>query len=228
MNFFGKPVPKEDPADQAKRWKREITRQSRRLDRDISSIERAEKKAMSECKKYAKKGETKAARSLAKEIVNTRKAKERIRLSQVQMNSAAGSLQQSISMMKVQGCMKKSTEVMKAINHIINIPELKSEMTALAREMEKAGMIDEIIEENFEMMEPENLDAEANEEVDRIMEEITAGVLSKADIVPTSTPARKTETDTSDKVAQDQQQTEQETDEESEEIKKMQERLQSL
>ena len=85
-------------------------------------------------------------------------------------------------------------------------------------------MIDEIIEENFEMMEvrgvfdysyccsdasllkPENLDAEANEEVDRIMEEITAGVLSKADIVPTSTPARKTETDTSDKVAQDQQQ----------------------
>ena len=43
MNFFGKPPSKEDPIDQAKKWKREITRQARRLDRDIQAIERAEK-----------------------------------------------------------------------------------------------------------------------------------------------------------------------------------------
>ena len=71
MNFFGKPPSKEDPIDQAKKWKREITRQARRLDRDIQAIERAEKKAMKECQKYAKKGELKAAKTLAKEIVST-------------------------------------------------------------------------------------------------------------------------------------------------------------
>jgi hypothetical protein len=133
MNFFGRPQVKEDPLDQAKKWKREIIRQARRLDRDISAIERAEKKAMKECQKYAKKGELKAAKTLAKEIVsaveatsipdlsalacltlslslcvslslslclslqvNTRQSRERIRLSQVQMNSVASTLQNSI------------------------------------------------------------------------------------------------------------------------------------
>jgi hypothetical protein len=70
MNFFGRAVAKEDPIEQAKKWKREITRQARRLDRDITAIDRAEKKAMKECQKYAKKGELKAAKTLAKEIVS--------------------------------------------------------------------------------------------------------------------------------------------------------------
>jgi hypothetical protein len=34
------------------------------------TLERAEKKAMKECQKYAKKGELKAAKSLAKDIVS--------------------------------------------------------------------------------------------------------------------------------------------------------------
>lgn len=70
MNFFGRPQEKIDPLDQAKKWKREVTRQARRLDRDIAAIDRAEKNAMKECQKYAKKGELKAAKTLAKEIVS--------------------------------------------------------------------------------------------------------------------------------------------------------------
>jgi charged multivesicular body protein 3 len=223
MNFFGQPVQKEDPLDQAKRWKREITREARRLDRDISAIERAEKKAMKDCQKYAKKGEMKAAKTLAKEIVNTRHARERIRLTQVQMNSIASTLQQNISMIKVQGCISKSTEVMHAMNKIINIPELRQNMTSLAREMEKAGMIDEIMNDTFEMIEPEDLGNEADKEVDRLMEELTAGVLDKNDPVPTNSgPVKQT--------VQQEEETEKEevNEEENEELKKMQERLQSL
>jgi hypothetical protein len=53
MNFFGrKPV---DPIEQAKEWKRNLAKESRRLDRDILAMQRAEKKAMKECKTYAKK-----------------------------------------------------------------------------------------------------------------------------------------------------------------------------
>lgn len=225
MNFFGRPVEKEDPIDQAKKWKREIIRQARRLDRDISAIERAEKKAMKECQKYAKKGELKAAKTLAKEIVNTRQSRERIRLSQVQMNSVASTLQNSISMIKMQGCIAKSSEVMAAMNNVLNIPELKADMNALAREMERAGMIDEIMEDTFEMMEPESVESEANAEVDRIMEELTAGLLSKVDVVPTSAPPPLVKQQ--QEVVQEEAQKEDEA-EENEEIKKMQERLQSL
>jgi hypothetical protein len=53
MNFFG--TKKVDPIEQAKEWKRNLARESRKLDRDILNLQRAEKRAMKECKIYAKK-----------------------------------------------------------------------------------------------------------------------------------------------------------------------------
>lgn len=52
-------------------------------------------------------------------------------------------------------------------------------------------MIDEIMEDTLEMMEPEGLEGEADAEVDRIMQELTAGMLEKATVAPTSTPAAR-------------------------------------
>ena len=45
--------------------------------------------------------------------------------------------------------------------------------------------------ETFEMMEPEDLQGEADEEVNRIMEEITAGLLEPAGSVPLKGPVKK-------------------------------------
>jgi hypothetical protein len=53
MNFFG--TKKVDPIEQAKEWKRNLAKESRKLDRDILNMQRAEKRAMKECKIYAKK-----------------------------------------------------------------------------------------------------------------------------------------------------------------------------
>ncbi len=56
MNFFG--TKKVDPIEQAKEWKRNLAKESRKLDRDIIALQRAEKRAMKECKIYAKKVST--------------------------------------------------------------------------------------------------------------------------------------------------------------------------
>ena len=53
MNFFG--TKKVDPIDQAKEWKRNLAKEARKLDRDILALQRAEKRAIKECKIYAKK-----------------------------------------------------------------------------------------------------------------------------------------------------------------------------
>lgn len=53
MNFFG--TKKVDPIEQAKEWKRNLAREARKLDRDILALQRAEKRAIKECKTYAKK-----------------------------------------------------------------------------------------------------------------------------------------------------------------------------
>jgi hypothetical protein len=45
---------KADPAEEAKQWKRNLSKEMRKLDRDIAEQERNEKKAAVEIKKLAK------------------------------------------------------------------------------------------------------------------------------------------------------------------------------
>jgi len=59
----------------------------RRIERDITGMQRAEQRSVRECKKLAQEGQPNAARILAKEIVQTRKAMERMHQAKAQMNS---------------------------------------------------------------------------------------------------------------------------------------------
>lgn len=186
MNFFGQK--KVDPIDQAKNWKRQIEREARKLDRDIANLQRAEKKAMIEAKKLAKTGQERSARLLAREIVNTRKAIDRMYTSKAQMGSVAFSLQHSIAMIKLQGVISKSNEVMTAMNALVNLPEMQATMGTFAREMERAGLIDELVADTLEGVSGEDLESEADKEADKIVQEIMAEVLAPAGVAPTGAP----------------------------------------
>jgi SRSO17 transposase len=125
---------KGDPAELAKEWKRNLQKEVRKMDRDILNIKRQEDRATKECQKLAKSNQISAARILAKEIVRTRKTVERMYTTKAQLNSVANSLQTSVckffsvvsylirlifnatAMMKLSGCMAKSTEIMTAMN----------------------------------------------------------------------------------------------------------------
>ena len=144
---------KGDAVDQVKKWKRELEKQARHMDRDIQNMQRAEQRSINECKALAKKGRTGAVRILAKEIANTRRTIARMYSAKAQLNSVASTLQTSISMMKLQGCMVKSAEVMTAMNKLVNINEISATMNNMAREMEKVGLVDEVIGDAFDSME---------------------------------------------------------------------------
>jgi len=177
---------KQDPAELAKEWRRNLQHEARSIDRDIVNLGRAEQKALVECKKLAKGGNVKAAKVLAKEVVNTRHAVARMHTAKAQMNSVAMMLQTAASTIKLQGCVSKSAEIMAAMNALVKLPELQATMSAMSREMMRAGLIEETISDTFDMMEPEGLDAAADREVDKIIQELTAGVLDKAAPAPTS------------------------------------------
>jgi len=147
------------------------------LDRNIRSIEMEEQKIKASIKQLAKKGDKQnlaSAKVLAKELIRSRKAKENIYKSKAQLNSVAMQLQQNLSMMKVAGVMQKSTQIMGYMNNLIKLPHLNQVMMAMAREMEKAGLIEEMMGD----MVPDDDDIEeaADEEVEKIMEEVTMGV----------------------------------------------------
>ena len=186
MNFlFGGGSKQEDPAVVAKGWKKILLKEMRNLEKDIRNLGISDKRACDECKKLARSNNMGAARILAKEIVNTRKAVERLNIAKAQMNSVCMTLQTSISMIKLQGCLSKSTEIMSSMNKLVSIPEIRESMLGMAREMEKAGLVDELIADTFAMLEDPSLESEADSEVDKIVEEITSSVLASARAAPT-------------------------------------------
>ena len=69
-SIFGKPKEKKSPADEAKEWKRQLSREMRRIDRDMNDLTRAEKNAAAECKKLAKQNQLPAAKLLAKTLLH--------------------------------------------------------------------------------------------------------------------------------------------------------------
>lgn len=143
---------------------------------------------MTEAKKLAKAGQERAARLLAREIVNTRRAIDRMYTSKAQMGSVAFALQHSIALIKLQGVISKSNEVMLAMNSLVSLPEMQATMGTFAREMERAGLIDELVGETLDGLAGEDIETEADKEADKIVQEIMAEVLSPAGLAPTSAP----------------------------------------
>ena len=107
--------------------------------------------------------------------------------SKAQLNSVVMSLQMSIANLKVAGCLSKSTDIMQAMGQLVKLPELQESMMDMAREMEKAGLVDEIVQDTFELAEPD-IDIEADTEVSKIMNEITSGIFTKDSDVATTKP----------------------------------------
>ena len=61
------------------------------------------------------------------------------------MNNMSMQLAANLALTKAAGCMQKSAEVMGVMNDMMKVGEMSKEMHAFAREMEKAGLIEEMI-----------------------------------------------------------------------------------
>lgn len=88
-------------------------------------------------------------------------------------------------MIRVTGCMQKSVEVMALMNSLMKVPQMNAVMMAMSREMEKAGLMEEMMDDTLSNMEDEEeLDDAAEEEVDKALDDILAGVRGPSARVP--------------------------------------------
>eukprot|EP00054_Salpingoeca_dolichothecata_P037247 m.10247 g.10247 ORF g.10247 m.10247 type:complete len:212 (-) comp7374_c0_seq1:68-703(-) len=175
MGLFGNKAP--DPKELVRSWKANLRKENRTLDRQITSIEREEAKIKQSVRDAARKGNTDVCKILAKSLVNSRKARHRIHASKAQINSVMMNMQNQLSMLKVAGTLEKSTVVMKAMSDLVKLPEIQATMAAMSREMAKAGLIEEMIEDTFESIEEDDVEEEAEEEVNKVLFELTKGQL---------------------------------------------------
>ncbi|XP_064200225.1 charged multivesicular body protein 3 isoform X3 [Anguilla rostrata] len=151
------------------------------IDRQIRDIQREQEKVKRSIKDAAKKGQRDVCVVLAKEMVQSKRAVNKLYTSKAHMNSVLLSMKNQLSVLRVAGALQKSTEVMKSMQSLVKIPEIQATMRELSKEMMKAGIIEEMLEDTFEGMEDEEeMEEAAEEEVDKILFEITAGALGKA------------------------------------------------
>ena len=109
---------------------------------------------------------------------SARKQKSRIYASKAEINSIIMQMRQQVAQMKMAGCMKTSTDVMKSMQNLIKIPELQKITQDMSKEMVKAGIIDEMINDSIDTaLDDDDTDDLADEEVEKILLEVTQGKL---------------------------------------------------
>lgn len=104
--------------------------------------------------------------------------------------------------------------MMRSMQSLIKVQEVAQVMQEMSREMMRAGIIDEMLEETLEdTLGGEELEDEANEEVDKVLFEITDGQLGAApavvaDSLPSvslkesKTPAKQTQEDEEEDISE--------------------------
>lgn len=140
-----------------------------------------------------------SAKSLAKEIVRSRKAVNRLHENKAQLNSISMHLGESVAIARTVGHLSKSAEVMKIVNNLMKAPEVAATMQEFSKEMTKAGVIEETVNDALDTaLDSEDIEEETEEEVDKVLSELAgemAAQLPEAERkVRTKLPAQRAST----------------------------------
>uniref|UniRef100_T1IIU6 Charged multivesicular body protein 3 n=1 Tax=Strigamia maritima TaxID=126957 RepID=T1IIU6_STRMM len=221
MGLFGKSNGR-SPKEQVNEWTTKLRKEGRMLDRQIRGIQREEEKVKKSLKDAAKKGDRDVCIILAKEVMRSRKQISKIYASKAQINSVIMSMKNQLATARLAGTLQKSTEIMKGMQSLVRVPEVAHTMNELSKEMMKAGIIEEMLDDTLSAMDDQDeLEEEAQGEVDKILWEVTAGQLGKAPNVSDSLPSTSVATESL--AGEDDEEVEDE-----DEINSMQARLQAL
>ncbi|MCO5559247.1 hypothetical protein L7F22_012842 [Adiantum nelumboides] len=82
------------------------------------------------------------------------------------------------------GSMQKSTEIMKLSNQLVKLPQVSKVMREMSQEMMKAGIMEELLDDTLDSgvlgEDDEELETEAEGEVDKVLFQLTDGKLGQA------------------------------------------------
>ncbi|PPQ94023.1 hypothetical protein CVT25_009871 [Psilocybe cyanescens] len=176
------------PEERVRAWQAKLRAESRQLDREMRQLDTATNKARQSVKQLATKGDVKSAKLLAREVVRSNKQKDRLSVSKARLGSIGTQLSQQMAMIKVTGSLQKSTEIMKLSNALIKLPQISQTMREMSMEMTKAGIMEEMLEDTLDMDEDDEIEEEADAEVDKVLFELTNGKLGEAGSVGTDLP----------------------------------------
>ncbi|KAK6246855.1 hypothetical protein QUC31_018420 [Theobroma cacao] len=176
--------PKPNPQQQLRDWQRRLRQECRNIERQIRDIQREERNVQKAIREAAKRNDMVSAKALAKEIVRSRRTVNRLYENKAQMNSISMHLGESVAIALTVGHLSKSAEVMKLVNNLMKAPEVAVTMQEFSKEMTKAGVIEEFVDDALDnALDSEDIEEETEEEVDKVLTSIageTAAQLPEA------------------------------------------------
>ncbi|CAJ1038113.1 Snf7, putative [Leishmania shawi] len=181
MQALGSIFHKTTPEEEVRKWTRNLRSEQRNIELQINKIQREETKVKMSMKQAAKQNDEVAVRMLAKEMIRSRKAVNRLYASKAQMNSVSMQLQNQSSQMKMSGSLKKSGEIMKEMNNLVKVKGIQQSMMAMGKEMAKAGLIEEIMNDTIDEALDDNIsDTELEDEVNKVVMDVVQGQMDGA------------------------------------------------
>ncbi|KAL4284736.1 hypothetical protein GQ457_16G011750 [Hibiscus cannabinus] len=174
--------PKPNPQQLLRDWQRRLRQECRNIERQIRGKE--EKNVQKAIRDAAKRNDMGSAKALAMEIVRSRRTVNRLYENKAQLNSVSMHLGESVAIARTVGHLSKSAEVMKLVNNLMKAPEVAVTMQEFSKEMTKAGVIEEFVNDALDnALDSEDIEEETEEEVDKVLTAIageTAAQLPEA------------------------------------------------
>ncbi|KAG1355001.1 putative Vacuolar protein sorting-associated protein 24 [Cocos nucifera] len=172
--------PKLNPQQQLREWQRRLRQECRNIERQIRDVQREEKNVQKAIKEAAKRNDVVSAKALAKEIVRSRRAVNRLYENKAQLNSISMHLGEIVATARTVGHLSKSAEVMKLVNNLMKAPEVAATMQEFSKEMTKAGVIEEMVNDAVDSaLDSEDIEEETEEEVDKVLDAIAGETASQ-------------------------------------------------
>jgi len=176
---------------------RNMKKEMRQMDRQIRKTQAAKKKMQAEMKKEAKnvngdKQRMAAIRIMAKSIVQTDKQIAHMYGTKAQMNSVVLQIKEQQATLKMSKAMKQSATVSKLMGRLVKLPELQNTIMTMQREMQKNGLVQEMIDDAMDDAIGVD-DDDVDEEIDKVIMEITDMNLADIGAINGKLPKQKEE-----------------------------------
>ncbi|EPY30658.1 charged multivesicular body protein 3 [Strigomonas culicis] len=180
------------PEEDVRKWTRQLRSEQRKMDMQITKIQREEQKVKVSMKQAAKKNDTFAVKMLAKELLRSRKAVNRMHTAKAQMNSVGMQLQNQLATIKLSGGLAKSGVIMKDMNDLLKVKEVQETMREMSKEMTKTGIIEEMMNDTLDNALDEDIsDGELEDEVSKVVAEVTQNTMQGAHVGTSRIPQQQ-------------------------------------
>eukprot|EP01105_Mastigella_eilhardi_P009440 TRINITY_DN2229_c0_g1_i3.p1 TRINITY_DN2229_c0_g1~~TRINITY_DN2229_c0_g1_i3.p1 ORF type:complete len:255 (-),score=93.61 TRINITY_DN2229_c0_g1_i3:729-1430(-) len=161
------------PKEMLRKQQRALNHSIRELDRERMHMQQQEKKTISEIRLLAQKGQMNAARIMAKDLVRIRQNVQKFYEMRAELQAVSLRLVTLKSTATMSDAMKGAAKAMMSMNKQINLPAMQKIMFEFEKQSEVMEMKQEMMTDTMEgMNSAENEDAETEEVVNKVLDEI--------------------------------------------------------